>query len=248
MAISKILIQAGLSSLEVRAVKKAVALLDGYSIELTDIQHVKVSDIREYLPVGSVEFVRAYMVANGITEPYANPYPSELYSFLKRSVITILKFFLRDEDDKVFIKPKQTKLFTGFVFNSKYDDHDIEQLAVLATLPITAELFMSSIVEWNSEWRYYIKDRKILGKGRYDDGPDEWAEPDITVVQAAVEKSLDSTCCLDFGVLSTGETALVERNDAWAIGLYEDALDAKTYLDFLKSRWEEIIELTLRTE
>jgi len=47
---------------------------------------------------------------------------------------------------------------------------------------------------------------------------------------------------LDVGRLSTGGTALVETNDAWAIGLYGKALTPRVYLDFLGKRWKSIVE------
>jgi hypothetical protein len=44
--------------------------------------------------------------------------------------------------------------------------------------------------------------------------------------------------CLDVGVLDTGETALVEMNDAFSIGMYE-GMEA-CYPDLLTTRWQEL--------
>jgi hypothetical protein len=43
------------------------------------------------------------------------------------------------------------------------------------------------------------------------------------------------------GVLSTGETAIVEVNDFWAIGLYDRALNPRVYLDLLQRRWNALV-------
>ena len=47
-----------------------------------------------------------------------------------------------------------------------------------------------------------------------------------------------SSYALDVGVLSTGETALVEVNDAYGIGAY--GIAAEHYYTFLKARWDEL--------
>ena len=49
--------------------------------------------------------------------------------------------------------------------------------------------------------------------------------------------------CLDIGVLGNGETALVEMNDAFSIGMY-DGMES-CYPELLITRWKE---LTMREE
>lgn len=44
--------------------------------------------------------------------------------------------------------------------------------------------------------------------------------------------------CLDVGVLDTGETALIEINDAFSCGSY--SMSAETYGDLLTTRWDEL--------
>lgn len=44
---------------------------------------------------------------------------------------------------------------------------------------------------------------------------------------------------IDFGVLTTGATALVEANDGYALGAYAIAADA--YADLLLRRWQELL-------
>lgn len=44
---------------------------------------------------------------------------------------------------------------------------------------------------------------------------------------------------LDLGVLSTGEVALIEMNDAFSIGKY-NGIDDETYAKFLITRWEDL--------
>jgi hypothetical protein len=44
---------------------------------------------------------------------------------------------------------------------------------------------------------------------------------------------------IDFGVLESGQTALVEANDGYALGAYKIA--AEPYTDLLVRRWQELL-------
>ncbi|MGW4531036.1 ATP-grasp domain-containing protein [Nocardia sp. NPDC004340] len=44
---------------------------------------------------------------------------------------------------------------------------------------------------------------------------------------------------IDFGVLSTGENALVEANDGYALGAY--AITADRYTELIMRRWSELL-------
>jgi hypothetical protein len=46
---------------------------------------------------------------------------------------------------------------------------------------------------------------------------------------------------IDFGVLSTGETALVEVNEGYGLGSY--GLDDAAYADLIIARWCELVRL-----
>ena len=52
-------------------------------------------------------------------------------------------------------------------------------------------------------------------------------------------KGFPKAFALDFGVLSTGEVALIEMNDAFSIGKY-NGIDDETYAKFVITRWEEL--------
>ena len=45
---------------------------------------------------------------------------------------------------------------------------------------------------------------------------------------------------LDFGVLATGETALIEVNDSIALGAY--GLAHNKYARMIEARWKELLE------
>ena len=211
----------------------------------------------DLMPVGSVEFVSECFSIMGIDLPRWLTYPEELEEFLCRKTkiqsagsLRIQNFSQRLEKP-VFIKPAKLKLFNGFVFypsrkREDYDEHDQEQFDIVMSLDSSSILYVSEVVDFHSEWRYYINDNKIIGSARYDDGPDAALEPELDVVHQMIRAMpISHPYTLDVGRLSTGETALVETNDAWAIGLYGRALEPKVYLDFLGKRWQSIIEKQL---
>jgi hypothetical protein len=199
------------------------------------------------LPIGSVEFIRKAMGIIGIKEPDNLSYPDALAPYLHRQVSR------RRAGNVIgnwFIKPVTTKTFTGFVFDTMknpetLDCHDRIQYNEFLSLHPNTEVWISEPVKWLSEVRYYLIGDKILGFGRYDDGPDEAPEPDLGTVNAmakamAASNGAPAAFTLDVGVLDSGETALIECNDAWSIGFYKGTLSRNGYIEMLWERWKQL--------
>lgn len=202
------------------------------------------------LPVGSVEFLREAMRVAGAREPSGMSYPPALAWMMKRRWRQTVA---EDVSQGEFVKPVATKAFTGFVLpgageESALDAHDREQLAALGALPGSAAVYACERVHWLCEWRIYVLAGKQIGRGRYDaDGSDDAPEPAETQVRKAIADMVqaygpEATFALDVGVLSDGRTALVEVNDAFAVGLYGRSLTARQYLELLWTRWKQIVE------
>ncbi|WP_371438302.1 ATP-grasp domain-containing protein, partial [Polaromonas sp.] len=204
------------------------------------------------LPVGSVEYLRQAMDVAGLTEPENLSYHPSVRPFLRRPIHNWLAGELRaiPIPRPIFVKPAQTKLFTGFVLvpgqaAESYSLADQEAFHAYLSAPDEQVLWTSPNMPFVSEWRYYVMDGAVLGASRYDpDGSDNAPEPDPTVVQQAVQAAwtaLNHPFALDMGVhAATGKTAVVELNDAWAIGLW--GADARAprpadYTSFLWARW-----------
>jgi hypothetical protein len=206
----------------------------------THVQHL----LDGYMPVGSVEYVRECMELAGMAVPSAESYPKALAPVLHRKVWRSRGLPTK----RAFIKPAETcKLFTGFVYDPQlaredYTPHDQEQLDRVGRLPVDVPLHVSEEVVWVSERRYYIQRGQLIGQGRYDiDGADKAPLPSVAVLRQCVDAmGRDKVMAIDLGVLSTGQTALVEATDAWSVGLYGRALEPRQYLAFLASRWEQI--------
>lgn len=246
----KILLQ-NVSTSETKEVTKAVALSDK---DEYDIIRLDISVLKQHrndllygaVPVGSVEFCREAMKVLGIKEPNIDPYP--LLSWIPYyRIISKLPAILA-MGTRMFIKPTKLKRFNGFVYDPNVhamalDEHDREQLKCFMKIPDNEEVFISEVVDFASEFRYYIDNGEIKGFARYDasDEEGEHLTPDISVVKEFVGRlNKPHPYVLDFGVLKTGETALVEYNHFWAIGIYPDAISSKEYLDMLIKCWDYI--------
>lgn len=248
----KTLILHSMSSYEVRACLAAAATMAAPALEVVRrTAEMLVRDAEELatgeaVPVGSVEFVREAMRLAGIEEPSNISYPEALRKYLAGDVRQLRAGSVLGRH---FIKPVRTKLFTGFVFDSmqdpaELDEHDREQHAAFLALPPDELVWVADPVVFAGEWRYYVRGRRVIGRARYDpDGADVVAEPQAGVVERVLaDLPFDHPCALDFGVLDDGRTVLVEVNDAWAIGLYGEAMPAADYLDYLLDRWRRLVE------
>ena len=134
----------------------------------------------------------------------------------------------------IFIKPKdKLKRFTGFVVKS------IDDLWQLNEASEHTKIWCSESVNFVSEWRLIVINNKIECYSHYQ--KEEPQMFDIKVAEKMVNDFIDSpkAYCLDVGVLSTGETALIEVNDAFSVGKYEGCTD-DIYSKMLIFRWEEL--------
>jgi ATP-grasp domain, R2K clade family 3 len=212
------------------------------------------------LPVGSVEYLRRAMEVTGIKEPENLSYHPSIQPYLGRWVkpYTSGRFCDNWPSGIYFVKPMATKLFTGFVYNDEfrdfdYDEHDREQLQELRCSPSQTKIWLSPVVKFIGEWRYYVMDGKIIGCARYDTEDLDEANtavkspsPDFAnACCQAAWNSLGHAFALDIGVLDDGKNVVVELNDAWAIGLYVDedseiTLSNHQYLEYLFSRWKNL--------
>lgn len=207
------------------------------------------------VPIGSVEFVREAMRIAKLGEPEPLSYPRPLWGCLGRTIrqggaAEALGF-------EGFVKPVRTKLFSGFLHKPGHADiseHEKEQLDALRSLEPGEPVWMAEEVDFAGEWRAYVCDGRLLGMERYDpDGVEGVEAPEVDWVIAAIDSWERSGMAprgysLDIGRLSAGGLALVEANDAWALGLYGRSMSDKAYVGMLAARWAQLREQTLAPE
>lgn len=168
-----------------------------------------------YIPVGNVEWVEKFLPKEKTVPDY---YPEFLTPYLYRKVWRADTWPL---GQKVFIKPSDRhKRFDGRFTTGTYKGRK------------RPPYWCSEVVQFDNEWRYYVADGVVL-TGEWYDGPDQENTPDAPTLSIPIP---DGYCgALDFGMLKTGELALVEANSPYACGWY--GKDHKLYVEWLIKGW-----------
>lgn len=193
------------------------------------------------LVAGSVPFMKHALRQFDKVLPDEDCYPECLHHHLHRNVAKM--FTLRDAKNLIedvgshFVKPVALKRFTGFV---TCDSMDPRFNGASDKMPV----WVGEVVEFVSEWRCYVANGCLLDIRFADHGGDRNIKPERGIILDAVR---DLTECaapagyvVDFGVLSTGQTALVELNDGFSIGAY-DGIEASVYWEVIQARWDQLI-------
>jgi len=196
---------------------------------------------RDCLVVGSVRCVEEALRKLGVAPPRPLDLPPCLAVYRGRRVWesdfgTLHRQLVKGETGPVFIKPlDDPKAFVGHVVHREAD------LKSTMRFPATMKLLVSEVVEFASEWRFYVLRGVIVGVGHYSGDP--LLFPDAEVVRSAVRDYVGESPAaygLDIGV-SCGRSLLVEANDAYSIGLY--GLSPPVYAEMLEARWLELMGL-----
>jgi hypothetical protein len=198
-------------------------------------------DILDIIPVGSVEFYRAYAEIVGLTLPDDFSYGSiDLSLMLPHLKRKINKTTFALAKDCSFVKPVYTKLFTG---NLKCN--------IVESDLLDFEVWESEAVEFAAEFRFYIHQDRVIGYSRYDSLDCECNEPDYSLVQEIIksQNSFPVAYSIDIGWRDDiNEWCLIELNDAWALGFYNNRdLMSKPptgseYAMMLAERWRQIVQ------
>lgn len=190
----------------------------------------------EHIIVGGIGSIRKRLKNLNIIRPNKEiDYPDELQSFLKRKIweSTVNTIFKDKKARNIFIKPKtETKLFAGKVIINDMD------FVGLIDEEKDTEIYCSEFIRFRTEWRCFIRYKKILDVRRYKGDWD--TKLDVKVVEKAINcfNAQPNSYALDFGVNDDNETILVEVNDGHSLGTY--GLLPNHYAQFLSARWSEL--------
>ena len=197
------------------------------------------------LVVGDMQCTYGAMKQLGIPVPDANTYPASLADFMHRRTWRSTVGELRNEvadgfKSAIFAKPvDRQKVFTGAVFGSTADLYWLHRVShrqpIVCAEPVT----------WLSEYRVYVCDGEILSIDLYEG--DASIRLDVARVEEAIRRLAEAGeayagFAIDFGVLSTGETALVEMNDGFSVGAY--GIGSEEYTRMVLARWDELLGKT----
>lgn len=185
--------------------------------------------------VGGIGDVLLALEKLDVKKPDSLEIPESLISFTGRKIqiTTLGEIHTKEEIWPVFVKPlKIHKLFTGHVV-SKYTD----LLKSAGNDPAT-EVLASEVVEFKSEYRCFVLNKRVLDMRRYT-GNIDWY-PDIKIVEEMVSAFENQPVAYSIDVGSVGgKTTLVEVNDSYSLGAYglTGFLQAKMVI----SRWKEMV-------
>ena len=195
---------------------------------------------RECFVCGDMDAMHGAMKQLGVEIPAPNDFPPSLEPFFKRKIwrgsVSSLEAAL-EEGRALFAKPAgRRKLFKGRVFDSPEDLH------ILSRVSRQEPLWCSEVVRWESEYRVYVIGADIVSVDHYA------GEPALRLCPAALTGAIanftksgqaPAAYGIDFGVLDSGETALIEANDGYALGAY--SIDAENYTRLLFTRWAQLV-------
>lgn len=200
---------------------------------------------KDHAVVGFVGTVRRYLAQLGVPDPHVDSAPEPLLPFFRRRIWTTTMGEIRNrldtfdfQSESIFIKPRRNhKLFTGHVLGPKFAD-----LIQTASVADDVELLASEVVDYVSEYRGFILDRKLVGFRHYNG--DFRRIPDTQVIDdalAAWGEDIPAACSIDLGLRRDGSTDIVEVNDAFALGGY--GLRSLLYARMIEARWCEMVDL-----
>lgn len=189
----------------------------------------------EALVCGFIGDVYAALDKLKLPRPPSIDYPEALEEFYGRKIWTGTLDDIQDRGlhPGVFVKPNGSqKLFTGLLWKGT-PGHRLH----LAPYPKDTPVFFSEPRAFVSEYRCFVLDGEILDVRHYKG---DWSQaPSRKVVEACVAVYRPYRAyCIDFGVLDTGETVVVEVNDSFAMGCY--GLHPVAYAKMIEARWEEL--------
>ncbi|MCK9154780.1 MAG: ATP-grasp domain-containing protein [Paludibacteraceae bacterium] len=176
-------------------------------------------DINKNLFIGTTDFIESVLGLH--FEPdYYPPWASVLVS--RR-----IKKTIRVPGRECFVKPADKyKTFTGFV----------KEKGKLIKECLADEYWISDIVSFQQEWRYYVAKGNILETGWYQGEDEEEPAPKLEI-----DIPQDVYGALDIGRLSNGNLELVEFHHPYSIGWY--GRNDNAYAEFLIKGWENLLTL-----
>ncbi len=199
-------------------------------IEYVNINHeLSLEKYKSYCPIGSVEFVQKFCKEQNLKYTAVPSYPNELTKFLGRELV-VCKF--AEAKDDWFIKPVELKKFNGGFKELLEEEISPSEIC-----------YSSPVVNFFAEWRFYILNKKILGHAWYAGEYATISDVQVEFVEQLIKNysSAPIGYSIDIGLTKNGRTLLVEINDGWSLGYYNNGtISEKNYVKLIEERWKQI--------
>lgn len=188
---------------------------------------------RDDVVVGGMMVCEQALAMHGVAMPHIG-YPYSLQKYLGRRIDRMPAMALKLYDLPVFVKPVVEKDLPGKAIRTASD------LDPYLAKGKTYSLYVSEHVNFVSEWRCYIRYRRVLGSMHYFG--DSSIEPDWLVAKHIIGSFYSGRpngYGIDLGVTDDGRTVLVEINDGFALGNY--GINDVSYALLLSARWAQLM-------
>lgn len=195
---------------------------------------------RETLVAGGLRVVEAAMKKIGMPVPDANNLPERLQSYRGRDTWASTwgelrqKYSATGPPKPLFVKPLNRN--KGFPSIALFNADDFVSLSRLSD---DDEVLVAEYVLFESEWRCFVCRGQVIEISHYQG--ELFTYPDANVIRSAIKDFGDEApagYAIDFGVLDSGKTVLVEVNPGYSLGSY--GLNAVEYSELLEARWLEL--------
>lgn len=212
-----------------------------FNIPLSHLKRGKV-DLPEKIDLlsGSIDFVHTALKLLDKEIPEYDSYPKGMESTLHRKIWEGTKKDITVDNLPLFIKPKDNcKFFTGFVVK----DIDDPRYRVIGN---NRKLYISEVVNFISEWRVYWVSGSLWQIAQYSGEKTTFDMFSLeNIFNKLYECGIEGHTVFDVGLLENGELALVEVNDGYSVGLYNEENSTSInnlYTILIKERWEQLIK------
>lgn len=184
---------------------------------------------KDYVPVGSVDFVTDFLMYFYNIYPKPINVPQELFDFAMRAIFNGDNLSLKGCIGKYFVKSNdKIKYFA-----------EVVDCGVNNTVPI-GHYQISEFIGIESEWRAFVYQNKLVGLQNYSG--DFTMFPNVSHIEMMIKdyKSAPVAYTLDVGVFNYCDTFIIEVHDFFSCGLYGFA-DHNIYPNMLYRGFKEFL-------
>lgn len=161
---------------------------------------------RDYIPIGSVEFVCKYFSYHYNLQPKPKNVPLQLFDYAQRDIFNGTVEHIKENKSQFIKSNDKIKGFSDIVTSKK-------------DIPI-GNYQISNVIEIDSEYRVFVFRNKAVGMKNY--AGDFFIFPNTDTIQRMIEDYKEEApiaYTLDIGINKTG-TFIIEVHDFFSCGLY----------------------------
>jgi hypothetical protein len=192
---------------------------------------------KDYVPIGSVEFVTEFLSHFHDLTPEPINVPEELFGMAGRNIFNGNHLSLENQAGKFFVKSNDK--IKGFAELIECFDNGNQGTKYSISIPIGNYQFSEYVGDIESEWRVFVYEDKMVGLQNYCG--DFTVFPSVKKIKQMIDGfeangNSPTAYTLDVGV-SDHDTIIIEIHDFFSCGLYGFA--NHSVLPYMFYRWFE---------